>query len=153
MSSGDPLSALEDWAAPLLAKLQPAERRNLARKLAQELRRSQAKRIAAQQNPDGSRYAPRKRSAGKKKAGRVRDKLMFDKLRRAKHLRLGYDEAGAAVGFITRAARIARVHQYGLRDAVQAGGVMHHYAARELLGFASADREAIEGLLLRHLSV
>lgn len=56
MSSGDPLSALEDWVAPLLAKLEPAQRRALARNVGQALRRSQAARIAAQQNPDGSAY-------------------------------------------------------------------------------------------------
>lgn len=39
----------------LLARLEPAARNKLARSIQQELRRSQQKRITAQQNPDGSK--------------------------------------------------------------------------------------------------
>ena len=39
----------------LLARLEPAARNKLARSIEQELRRSQQKRIIAQQNPDGSK--------------------------------------------------------------------------------------------------
>ena len=39
----------------LLARLEPAARNKLARSIQQELRRSQQKRIIAQQNPDGSK--------------------------------------------------------------------------------------------------
>lgn len=39
----------------LLARLEPAARNKLARSIEQELRRSQQKRITAQQNPDGSK--------------------------------------------------------------------------------------------------
>ncbi len=54
------LEALEDWAAVLLGQLEPASRNKLARSVGQALRRSQQQRIIAQQNPDGSKYAPRK---------------------------------------------------------------------------------------------
>lgn len=55
------LEALETWAAPLLRKLEPAERGKLARSLAQQLRRNQQKRVKVQANPDGSMYTPRKK--------------------------------------------------------------------------------------------
>jgi hypothetical protein len=42
MTAADPLVALEDWVAPLIARLAPSERRALARKVGQDLRRSQA---------------------------------------------------------------------------------------------------------------
>ncbi|WP_369823903.1 phage virion morphogenesis protein [Collimonas sp. OK242] len=40
------LRAVEAWVGGLLARLQPAQRRALNRKVAQDLRRSQAQRIA-----------------------------------------------------------------------------------------------------------
>ena len=54
------LEALETWAAVLLDRLEPGERSKLTRSIGQELRRSQQKRVIAQENPDGSKYAPRK---------------------------------------------------------------------------------------------
>src|SRR5260363_336760 len=52
--------AVEAWMG---ARLQPSARRRLARTLAVALRRSQQSRIAAQRNPDGSAFAPRKARA------------------------------------------------------------------------------------------
>ena len=67
----DELTALENWAAPLLACLQPGERRTLARKIGTELRRSQSQRIGKQQAPDGTAYAQLKQQL-RAEAGRVR---------------------------------------------------------------------------------
>ena len=50
---------------------------------------------------------------------------------------------GAEVGFSGAAARIARVHQFGLRDKVNSSGAMATYPRRELLGLSKADRMAI----------
>lgn len=47
------LEALETWAAVLLARLEPGERNKLARSIGQELRRSQQKRVIAQENRTG----------------------------------------------------------------------------------------------------
>ncbi len=41
---------------------------------------------------------------------------------------------GLEVGFYGRVARIARVHQYGLRDRVVAGGNDVQYEQRRVLG-------------------
>lgn len=146
----DDLQRLEDWAAPLLAKLQPAERRSLARVVARDLRRSQAQRIGAQQNPDGSAYEPRKPQRVRGRIGAVRGK-MFPRIRAARHLRAQADEDAVTVGFLGRVSRIASVHQRGLRDKVQPDGPSVVYPVRQLLGFTDADTERVRDLLLQHL--
>ncbi|MET3916244.1 phage virion morphogenesis protein [Variovorax sp. OAS795] len=151
MKHGDPLSALEDWVAPLLNKLAPAERRALARQVGQALRRSQAERIAAQQNPDGSAYAARKPSKARQQKGRIR-RTMFEKMRTARHMRMHADEDAVTLGFLSRTSRIARVHQEGLSDRVEAGGPEYRYPRRELLGFSDAERASIKDLLLDRLN-
>jgi phage virion morphogenesis protein len=147
MSDGDPLSALEDWIAPLLTKLEPAQRRVLARNVGQALRRSQAERIAAQQNPDGSAYEARKPSKARQQQGRIR-RTMFAKIRTARHLRLQASDDALTIGFLGRTSRIARVHQEGLNDRVEPGGPEYQYPVRRLLGFTDLDRERIKDLVL-----
>lgn len=149
MDDGD-LQALESWVEPLIAKLGPAERRRLARHVARELRISQRERIKAQQNPDGSAYAPRAALRGQ--AGGIRRRAMFTRLRTARFLTMKAGPNAAAVGFLGRVARIAKVHQQGLRDRVEPGGPMHQYPRRELLGFTRADRERIRDSLIDHLT-
>lgn len=146
----DDLQRLEDWAAPLLARLEPVQRNALARRLAAALRRSQQQRIAQQRNPDGSTYAPRKPRA-REKAGRIR-RAMFQRLRQAKHLKAGGNASEVWVGFVGRTARIARVHQEGLVDRVAHDGPRVRYERRELLGFTAADVELVQQFLLEHLS-
>lgn len=148
----DELRALEDWAGALLAKLEPKQRRQLNQGIARKLRRSQQQRIAAQRNPDGTPYAPRKaRQPLRSKQGRVKQK-MFTKLRQARHLKLQSDASSIALGFLARTARLARVHQYGLRDRPGKGQDDVQYSRRELLGFASADLEMIRDELLDQLA-
>jgi len=151
MSSADPQHALDAWAAALLARLAPGARRQLARTLAMEVRCDQQRRIAAQQNPDGSPYTPRK-SRQQTRSGRIRRKAMFGKLRRARHLRIRTDATGAEIGFSGRSARIARVHQEGGTDRVSPRGPRIRYARRELLGISPALRARIRALLLDHLT-
>lgn len=148
----DDLRQLETWASGLLAALAPAARRQLALQIGAELRRSQQQRIAAQQNPDGSGFEPRKAPRTRDRQGGIKRTAMFRKIGRAKHLRVKADASGVAVGFFGRVARIARVHQEGLNDAVNPGGPRVTYPRRSLLGFTQADRERIRGLLLDHLS-
>ena len=56
----DELSRLTSWADGLLASMEPAARRQLAGEMARTLRASQAQRIRANLQPDGSPMAPRK---------------------------------------------------------------------------------------------
>jgi phage virion morphogenesis protein len=54
---------LEDYITSMLSALDGAEQRRLLSLVANNIRRSQQKRIAAQQNPDGSKFAKRKAPA------------------------------------------------------------------------------------------
>lgn len=148
----DDLRALEDWAGALLAQLEPAQRRKLTQAVARDLRRSQQRRIATQQNPDGSAYAPRKPRQAREKAGRIKRK-MFSKLGQAKHLKLQSTADSVAISFLGRTARMARIHQYGLRDKPGRNSPDIQYERRELLGFTAADRELIRDSLLAHLAL
>lgn len=145
------LEALEQWAGPLVAALSPAARRGLLRALALDLRRSQQERIARQQNPDGSAYAPRRRLRDEG-GGRIRRRAMFQRIRQARHLKATVEGDGVRVGFAGRAARIARVHQDGGIDAVRPAGTLVRYARRQLLGFSHADRDRLRAVLIEHLA-
>ncbi|SUX53668.1 phage virion morphogenesis protein [Chromobacterium vaccinii] len=145
------ITKLEAELGALLQKMEPAARRGLARDIARQLRQSQQKRIAAQQNPDGSAFAPRKPQLREKKGALRRQ--MFAKLRTAKWLRMEATAAGAAVSFVAQVERIARVHQLGLRDRVSRRSRREtQYPARELLGFAATDIEVIRNQVLAHLT-
>ncbi|NMY38153.1 MULTISPECIES: phage virion morphogenesis protein [unclassified Pseudomonas] len=146
------LDALEDWAGVLLNKLEPAARSKLARSLAQKLRRSQQQRVKQQRNPDGSAYAARKPRDLKGKKGRIKRQVkMFQKLPKASYLKAKGDGQTITVGFTGRVARIARVHQYGLKDRAETDAPEVRYEQREVLGFTESDFEIIRNELLTHL--
>lgn len=65
---GGDLAELERFMGGILKSLEPRARRSLFRKVARQLRRSQQKRIIAQRNPDGSKFARRKPPAQPKPA-------------------------------------------------------------------------------------
>lgn len=149
----DQLDDLSSWLTPLINRLDPKERARLARELAQQLRRSQQQRILAQRNPDGTAFAPRKPRQLRGKQGRIKARAkMFTKLRTARYVKARGTAAEAAVSFEGRISRIARVHQYGLRDRAERGAREVQYARRELLGLTTGEREFIRDGLLGHLS-
>ena len=147
------LEALEDWAGVLLNKLEPAARSKLARSLAQKLRRSQQQRVKQQRNPDGSPYAARKPRDLKGKKGRIkRQAKMFQKLPKASYMKAKGDGQSITVGFTGRVARIARVHQYGLKKLAEADAPEVRYELRQVLGFANVDINFLKNELLAHLT-
>ncbi|MBY8609937.1 phage virion morphogenesis protein [Burkholderia lata] len=146
----DRLSRAEDWASGLLGQLTPAQRVVLAKGLAGELRRRHSRRIAEARNPDGSRFAPRKPQARRKK-GRIR-RAMFAKLRTARFLKTTATADASVLHFTRQVERIARVHQEGLRDRVERNGPTVQYPVRELLGLADADVDRIADIVLDFLS-
>lgn len=147
----DELHALDDWLTPLIAKLDVKQRRRLARKVAQDLRRRQRERIRAQTNPDGTPYTPRKGASLRARQGGIRRRAMFSKLSNARWLKATTQGDTAVVGFFGNVARLAKTHQYGLRDRVSRDGPRVEYAQRELLGFTAQDRDHIMGSVLTHL--
>lgn len=136
---------------PLLEKLSSGERTKLARKVGRDVRNNQHKRISAQQNSDGSNYAPRRERLRNKK-GKIK-RQMFAKLKLNRNLKVDINSDSIAIGFIGRVARIARVHQYGLKDraAPKAPNVTYH--KRELIGFTKQDLKMIEDSSLKHINI
>ncbi|MDG4866543.1 phage virion morphogenesis protein [Guyparkeria sp. 1SP6A2] len=142
------IDALEPWMAQILNAAGPGTRRQLSKRIATDLRRSQADRIARQENPDGTRYA-RRRIQLLTKTGRIRKRQeMFKKLRTSRFLKLKATSSRATVGFDGRAAAIARVHQYGLKDHPQEPGPLVRYRQRRLLGYTDEDRDRIANTIL-----
>ena len=78
---------------------------------------------------------------------------MFRRLRTARFLKTRATADGAEVGYSGVAARIARVHQFGLRDKINDSGAMATYPRRELLGLSKADRMAIARQVIDSLGV
>lgn len=152
--------SIESFAADLIAGLEPSARKALAQDIARQLRASQQRRIAAQLNPDGSGFAPRKpqlRPGGSTLGVRHRKgaikRQMFAKLRTAKYLKARGTADAAIVGFTAAVSRIARVHQLGLRDRVSKTGAEADYPARQLLGITADDEALILELTTAHLAV
>lgn len=145
------IAPLEVFAADLLARLEPAARTELARRIARDLRASQQRRIAAQQNPDGTPYAPRKPQI-RGRAGKVR-RQMFSRLRLSRFLKTRATADEAVVAFTDQVSRIARVHHFGLRDRVnRRTGLEADYPARQLLGISEADEALIRDLAVDYLA-
>ena len=145
----DDLNALDDWLTPLIQSMEPAARRRLLRSLAGDLRRGQRQRIAAQRNPDGSAFEPRR--PRQRKAIRARGR-MFIKIRQARHMRIAATADQARIGYGGRIARIARIHQEGLIDKISPRGPLYRYPARKLLGATADDRAEAIDTVIEHLS-
>ncbi|EOE6645288.1 TPA: phage virion morphogenesis protein [Enterobacter hormaechei] len=141
----------DNQLAGLLAALSPAGRRKLAGEIAKQLRTAQQQRIKQQQAPDGSPYQARKRQPLRAKKGRIK-RAMFQKLRTNRYMKASGRENGAVVEFTGKVQRIARVHQYGLKDRPNAHAQDVQYAERQLLGFSPADKQLVETLTIKHLS-
>jgi len=135
---------IEQLCRDLLLRTAAPERARLMREIGREIRKSQSHRIAAQRDPDGAAFAPRrpKPDRGKKK-GRLRQQKMFRKLRMAKSLKGGGNADEVWIGFGGRASRIARVHQEGLADAPKPGQAKVRYARRIILGLTEDESQRI----------
>ncbi|BBE51139.1 Phage virion morphogenesis protein [Ferriphaselus amnicola] len=148
------LAPLDAALSGLIQNLTATQRRQLAREIAKRLREVQAKRIAAQLDPDGTPFTPRKpqqRLRGQKGALR---RTMFSKLRLARNLKAESSPDSAVVGFVSRVQAIARVHHYGLRDKVnrRRSNLEVQYPQRRLLGIADREVELVGDLVLAHLA-
>ncbi|WP_145586997.1 phage virion morphogenesis protein, partial [Yersinia rochesterensis] len=133
----------EDKLAGLIAALSPASRRRMTVEIAKKLRQRQQQRIKSQKSPDGTPYAPRKRQPIKAKKGRIK-REMFAKLRTNRFLKASGDTNEAVVEFTSKVQRIARVHQYGLKDKPGRNSTAVDYPERQLLGFSQSDINDIE---------
>ncbi|WHQ17716.1 phage virion morphogenesis protein [Edwardsiella anguillarum] len=145
------LTALQERLAGLIASLSPAARRKMAAEIAKKLRTRQQQRIKRQQAPDGTPYAARKRQPVRSKKGRIK-REMFAKLRTNRFMKAKGSDSAAVVEFTGKVQRMARVHQYGLKDRPNRNSRDVQYEARPLLGFHSSDLQKIEKLIINTLN-
>ena len=141
------LTALQERLAGLIARLSPAARRQMAAEIAKKLRTSQQQRIKRQQTPDGTPYAARKRQPVRSKKGRIK-REMFAKLRTSRFMKAKGSDSAAVVEFTGKVQRMARVHQYGLKDRPNRNSRDVQYEARPLLGYSSSDLQKVESLIM-----
>ncbi len=145
----DDLAELEPFLAAYLNRLGPAQRRRVARKVGEALRRVNARRIAANVQPDGSGMEPRKpRKRMKDAKGRIkRSARMFPKIKLAKSLKIRATPDDVSIGFAGMIGHTAAAHHFGLEDFVgrDANGraIKTKYPARRLLGFGAEDVDII----------
>ena len=144
---------IEQLCRDLLLRTAAPERARLMRSIGREIRRSQSGRIAAQRDPEGAAFTPRrpKPDRGGKK-GKLRQQKMFRKLRMAKSLKAGGNGDEIWVGFGGRASRIASIHQGGLSDAPAPGQPRVRYARRVLLGLTDAEQQRVIDLVTLHVT-
>ncbi|MCS0510005.1 phage virion morphogenesis protein [Enterobacter hormaechei] len=133
-----------------VAALSPAGRRKLAGEIAKQLRAAQQQRIKQQKAPDGSPYQVRKRQPLRAKRGRIK-RAMFQKLRTNRYMKASGRENSAVVEFTGKVQRIARVHQYGLKDRPNPRAKDVQYAERQLLGFSREHEQFVEMLVIGYL--
>lgn len=132
-------AALNRWFDQFFKHLEPSQRCELMRRLAQGLRIRSKDRISQQRDPNGNRFTPRKRD----QIGSIKRKgAMFKKI--GQQLKTEYSADKALVGFGGRTAQIAKVHQEGktIRPADRANPTK--YPIRELVGFTQEDVKWIE---------
>ncbi|EOD8995029.1 MULTISPECIES: phage virion morphogenesis protein [Klebsiella] len=140
----------EDKLAGLIAALSPARRRRMTADIAKKLRQRQQQRIKSQKAPDGSPFAPRKRQPVRAKKGRIK-REMFVKLRTNCYLKASDNDSSAVVEFTGKVQRIARVHQYGLRDKPGYYCNYVKYQKRQLLGEDKFEKDVINNIVLGYL--
>jgi phage virion morphogenesis protein len=153
--------AIED----MTRRMTPAARKALATRVAVDLQKANAGRMHENVEPDGSAMEPRKlKKSGKARTRRLRDRVtsirrtvrqqkMFLRAAAPRYLRKETSAGEAQVGFVGAMARIMRVHQYGLRDTVtrDPSSPAADYPARQVIGFADADRAQVLERVAEHL--
>ena len=141
-------AALNRWFDQYLQHLEPSQRRELMRRLAQGLRIRSKDRISQQRDPNGNRFTPRKRD----QIGSIKRKgAMFKKI--GQQLKTEYSADKASVGFGGRTAQIAKVHQEGKTIRPTDHSKPTKYPIRELVGFSQDDQKWIETELERFFRI
>lgn len=135
----DAIAGLHHWLDQIALQLEPAQRRELMRRLAQGLRTRFRDRIKQQRDPDGNRFIPRKRD----QIGNIRRQgNMFQRI--GSQIKTEYSPNHAAIGFGGRTAMIARIHQDGRSAKPTRYTKATRYPRRELVGFSGDDMQWIQ---------
>jgi phage virion morphogenesis protein len=142
------LSAFDTRLAGLIAALSPQSRKAMAATIAKRLRKHQQQRIKQQVTPEGQPFTPRRPQPLRAKKGRIK-REMFAKLRTAKYMKAKGTDKDAVVEFTGQVQRMAKVHQYGLRDRPSVRAKEMQYPARPLLGLDAQDMKIVEDELIK----
>ena len=144
----DAIAGLNHWLDQIALRLEPGQRRELMRRLAQGLRIRHRDRIKQQRDPDGYRFIPRKRN----QIGRIkRQGALFQNI--GKQLKTEYSSDHAAVGFGGRTASVAKVHQDGENIKPNKYAKATQYSIRKLVGFSKDDENWIQSEIQKFLSI
>jgi len=141
------LTAFDTRLAGLIEALSPQSRKAMAGTIAKRLRKHQQQRIKRQVTPEGQPFAPRQSQPLRDKKGRIK-REMFTKLRTAKYMKAKGSDRDAVVEFTGQVQRMAKVHQYGLRDRPSVRAEEVRYPARPLLGLDAEDMKIVEDELI-----
>lgn len=144
------LQLVNDRLEALISSLSAPARKEMARSIGRKLRASQQQNIKRQQAPDGTPFKPRKTQPVRSKKGRIK-REMFAKLRTAKYMKTQASPNEAVIEFAGNVQRMARVHQFGLRDRPSKAGEDIQYEARPLLGLNESQLQMIENLVINRL--
>ncbi|MBU9855017.1 phage virion morphogenesis protein [Rahnella bonaserana] len=144
------LSAFDTRLAGLIAALSPQSRKVMAATIAKRLRKHQQQRIKQQVTPEGQPFTPRRPQPLRAKKGRIK-REMFAKLRTAKYMKAKGTADDAVVEFTGQVQRMAKVHQYGLRDRPSINAKQIIYSSRPLIGFDINDLKLIEESLIQKM--
>ncbi|MEN4905568.1 phage virion morphogenesis protein [Rahnella bonaserana] len=144
------LSAFDTRLAGLIAALSPQSRKAMAATIAKRLRKHQQQRIKQQITPEGQPFTPRRPQPLRAKKGRIK-REMFAKLRTAKYMKAKGTADDAVVEFTGQVQRMAKVHQYGLRDRPSINAKQIIYSSRPLIGFDINDLKLIEESLIQKM--
>ncbi|CAM3931893.1 phage virion morphogenesis protein [Rahnella bruchi] len=142
------LTAFDNRIDALIAALSPQRRKALATEIAKRLRKHQQQRIKRQVTPEGQPFTPRRAQPLRAKKGRIK-REMFAKLRTAKYLKAKGTDKDAVVEFTGQVQRMAKVHQYGLRDRPSVRAKEVQYPQRPLLGLDAEDMKIVEDELVK----
>lgn len=77
---------------------------------------------------------------------------MFQKLRTSRYIKASGCNDAAVVASTGKVQRIARIHQYGLKDRPNPHSSDVVYPERQLLGFRQTDKPPIEELVEKYLN-
>lgn len=142
----DAIVGLNHWLDQISLRLEPGQRRELMRRLAQGLRVRHRDRIKQQRDPDGYRFIPRKRN----QIGRIkRQGALFQNI--GKQIKTEYSSDHAAVGFGGRTAFVARVHQEGENIKPIKYSKATQYPIRKLVGFSKDDEKWVVSTIKDYL--
>lgn len=133
----DNFAELAPWLERIAQQLNDGQKRTLNRRLSTKLRANLKRRLAAQTDPDGRRFTPRKRN----QIGSIRSGAMFKRL--PKMIKTAYSSSHAEVGFSGRTAEVMAVHQYGKTIKPSANARATRYAIRETVGWSDDDKQII----------